>query len=264
MPAARRSRLVPIVAATLAAASCDATITIPHDVLDVALAVLTNPWAAAMLLWVGLLGVYLEFKIPGFGVPGLVGLTALAVFFGSQYLVGHASTLEILLFVVGLILIVLEVAVIPGFGVVGVAGIACTLLGLVLALQSGSFPDLRLPQARAAMLEALFTVSLGGLGFGGAAAALARFFPHVPGLNRLVQKSEASAAAGFTAALPGDAALVGQFGRAVSDLRPSGKIQIGDQVLDAATLGEYVESGSRVQVVRADGNRLLVEARGTP
>lgn len=264
MRAERYSRLPWIAALTLAATRCDGTVTIPHDQLDVALAVLTNPWVAGMLLWVGLLGLYLEFKIPGFGVPGITGIVAMTVLFGSQYLVGHASPLEILMFVVGLILIVLEIAVIPGFGVVGLAGIACTLLGLVLALQSGTLPDLRVPQARAAMLEALVTVSVGVLGFGGATAVLARFFPHVPGLNRLVQKSDVSAADGFTAALPGDAALVGRLGRAVSDLRPSGKIQVGEQILDASTLGEYVESGTRVQVVRADGNRLLVEARRNP
>jgi membrane-bound serine protease (ClpP class) len=259
MPPRHDPRPTAFLAVVAALAGCEPAITIPHDQLDVVLAVLTNPWVAGMLLWVGLLGVYLEFKVPGFGVPGITGIVALVVLFGSQYLVGHASLLEILMFVVGLILMVLEVAVIPGFGVVGVAGIACTLLGLVLALQSGSFPDLRIPQARAAMLEALFTVSIGVLGFGGAAALLARFFPQVPGLNRLVQTSDVSARDGFTAELPGDVALVGRLGRALSDLRPSGKIQVGDEILDASTTGEYVEAGTRVRVTRADGNRLLVE-----
>lgn len=240
-------------------AGCERSLTVSHDSLDVALAILANPWVAGMLLWVGLLGLYVELKVPGFGVPGLIGIAAMALLFGSQYAVGHASPLEILLFVVGLILIVVEVAVIPGFGVVGVAGIACTLIGLVLALQSGSWPDLRLPGARAAMLEALFSISLGFLGFLGAIALIARFFPSVPLLNRLVQTGELAA----SVASPDDVALLGHSGRALSDLRPAGKVAIGDRILDASTSGGYVEAGARVRVTRVDGNRMIVETESS-
>lgn len=253
----RRAAIVGLGSALLAGlAGCDRTITVNHDHLDVVLAVLTNPWVAGMLLWVGLLGLYVEFKVPGFGVPGLIGGAAMVLLFGSQYWVGHASPLEIVLFVVGLILIVVEVAVIPGFGVVGVAGIACTVVGLVLALQTGSWPDLRLPQARAAMLEALFSTSIGFLGLLGAAATIARFFPHVPLLNRLVQTGELEA----TVASPADIELLGRHGRALSDLRPSGKVEVGELIIDATTTGAYLERGARVRVARVDGNRIVVEA----
>jgi len=232
--------------------------TIDHDVLDVVLAVLTNPWVAGLLLWLGLLGLFLELKMPGFAMPGAVGGAALVLLFGSQYAVGHASLPEILLFVVGLILLVFEVAIIPGFGVVGIAGIGCSLLGLTMALQSGSIPDLRLPAARHAMLDALFSMSIGFVGFGAAALVIARLLPEIPGFSRIVQHSDVSTEAGFTTRVAGDSALVGRQGRALSDLRPAGKIQIGEQILDAATEGTYLEAGARVRVTRADGNRLLV------
>jgi membrane-bound serine protease (ClpP class) len=258
---------VAVVTATCVVAGCGVaagrsglSLTVDRAVLDVALAVLTNPWIAGMLLWIGLLGVFVELKIPGFGFPGIAGATAFAVLFGSQYLVGHASPLEMLLLLVGLILIVFEVAVIPGFGVVGVAGIGCTLLALVLALQSGSLPDLRLPGARDAMLSALFSIALGFVGFGAGVLVLMRVLPEMPGLSRIVHTSDVSADAGFTTRIATDAGLLGRHGQALSDMRPAGKIQIGEQILDASTAGDYLDAGARVRVTRADGNRLLVEA----
>lgn len=233
--------------------------TIDHAWLDVPLAVLTNPWVAGMLLMIGLLGLFVELKVPGFGLPGIAGIVCLALLFGSQYLVGHATGLEVLLFLIGLILILLELAVLPGFGVVGVAGVGCTLLGLVLALQEGSFPDPRVPEEARALVDALVTISVGVIGFAAGGAIAIRMIPHAPGFRRLVLTSEVDDRHGFTAALPEDAELTGRTGRALSDLRPAGKIQIGERVLDASTEGEYLEAGERVRVIRTDGNRVLVE-----
>ena len=92
---------------------------------------LTSPAVVAVLFFVGLLCVYVEMHHPGFGVAGTVAILCFAVLFGSRYLVGMAAWWEIALFVVGLVLLGVELFVTPGFGVAGIAGILCCVVALL-------------------------------------------------------------------------------------------------------------------------------------
>jgi len=95
---------------------------------------LTNPIIASLLLTVGIFGLIFEVRTPGWGVGGTIALIALALFFGSHYLVNLAQWTEILIFIIGIVLILLEVFVIPGFGITGILGIICVLISFVFSL----------------------------------------------------------------------------------------------------------------------------------
>ena len=86
-----------------------------------------------IFLGLGLLGIYLEIKTPGFGVPGILGISCLVIFFLGKYVVGLAEEVDILLFVIGIALLALEIFVIPGFGVAGILGILFIVAGIYLA-----------------------------------------------------------------------------------------------------------------------------------
>ncbi|MCK5100281.1 MAG: ATP-dependent Clp protease proteolytic subunit, partial [Desulfobacteraceae bacterium] len=95
---------------------------------------------APVLMMIGLAGIYLEFKTPGFGIPGAIGLTCLFLALSSQYLVGIASYTELLIIIAGIILIAIEIFVLPGFGIAGILGIIFVFTGMVLALQDFTLP----------------------------------------------------------------------------------------------------------------------------
>ena len=82
----------------------------------------------------GLLGIYIEFKTPGFGIPGLAGITLLAIFFWGHYIAGLSGTFELILFLLGMLLLALEIFVIPGFGIAGISGLLLITLALFLSM----------------------------------------------------------------------------------------------------------------------------------
>lgn len=98
---------------------------------------LTNPIVSSLLMTVGMLGIFLEIRTPGFGLPGALGIASLALFFWGHWLVQLAGWEELLLVVSGFVLLVLEIFVIPGFGLAGIAGIGALLAGLSLSLIGG-------------------------------------------------------------------------------------------------------------------------------
>jgi len=204
---------------------------------------LTEPVVSSLLLTVGFLGIVYELATPGWGIPGSVGLAALALFFGARLLTGLAGWLAVLLFVAGLVLLIVEVLALPGFGLVGVAGLVSLLSGLYL-----SFHDLRAAAwvvgGSLAATVVLAAVTLGAL-------------RKSRGAHRLVLTTRQWPEEGYTA--PAEMhRWVGRSGRAVTPLRPSGVVEVDGQRLDASTEGEYVEAGTPVQVVRSEGLRLVV------
>jgi membrane-bound serine protease (ClpP class) len=96
--------------------------------------VLTHPVLSSILMTLGIVGIIAEIRTPGFGVPGLVGLTSLALFLWGHWLVRLAGWEEVLLIVVGLLLLALEIFLVPGFGIAGVVGIAALGGGLTLSV----------------------------------------------------------------------------------------------------------------------------------
>jgi membrane-bound serine protease (ClpP class) len=227
------------------------------NLADRIVSALTGPAVTVLLVLIGLVALYLEISTPGFGVPGTIAIICFATIFGASALLGTVGSLELILFLVGVVLLVVEIFLIPGFGVVGISGIVLMVLALVLSQQPFAWP--RSSWQWDLALRNLRNIGLGFVGSLVAVFLLLRFFPALNPLRRLILGSSEQASEGY--AVQGreeTARLVGKKGRAVTDLRPAGKAEFDGEVLAVESDGEYVEAGSPVEVVEAAGNRILV------
>ena len=198
----------------------------------------------------------IEFKTPGFGIPGTVGLIALALLTYGHHMVGLAEVWEIALILVGLALIAVEIFLIPGTFVAAIAGTICVLVGLVLSLQDFTFPDVSAkPWQVSIFLESIGRVLVSALGAALALLAFGRFLDKVPGASKLVLQT---AIAGSAPAPEVSADLVCRHGHAVTQLRPGGKIDIDGEVFDVVAEGDFVAIGEPVEVLSVDGMKTLV------
>lgn len=213
---------------------------------------------APLLLMIGLGALYTEIKAPGFGVPGIVGLIALFLFFMNQYTVGLADYTELLIVLLGLVLIGFEIFVIPGFGIAGIAGAVCLIIGFILSLQGFVIPDPAMPwqmdlmvgnlvQVLGAVLVA-FLISLFMLRY-----VLPRFSRVISGpyLDTTLREFHADSSEALTAA-------IGDTGVARTDLRPAGKATINDRIYDVVTEGQFLEKNTPIMVSAIRGNILVV------
>jgi membrane-bound serine protease (ClpP class) len=165
-----------------------------------------------------------------------------------------------MLFVLGLMLLMIEVFVTPGFGAAGIFGILLMLGSLALVTMNEVPRDTEEWTAFGGKMATYLFGMMAGIV---AAFVLARFLPHVPYANRLMLQAPDEAPGGADAvALPGAAqaaSLLGAIGTAATALRPAGSVRFGDEYVDVVTEGGFVPSGSRVQVVEVEGNRIVVK-----
>ena len=218
--------------------------------------------AAPILMIIGFLGIYIEIKTPGFGLPGILGAACLALFFWGHHIAGLAGMEDLLMFVAGISLILVELFLIPGFGFAGLFGIALvfvSLVGAMVRIVPGSeswvpvWTDLQLP---------IFKTGVALVGTGAGALLLGRFLPRSRLFGRLALATATAAAEGYTAA-PDTSALVGQTGVALTPLHPAGAARFGDERRDVVTAGEFLDAGTPVQIVEAHGSRLVVASSPT-
>jgi len=214
----------------------------------------TDPTVSGLLMSLGMLGLLIELYSPGLGLPGALGVVCLSLFFGGHMITHLAGLEEILLLVVGLGLLALEVFVLPGFGIAGVAGLALVGTSLVLTL-------LTLPLDLAwnlglvgdaierVGLSLIFTIVLGVIA--------GRFLPRTRAGQRLILAGATNVGDGYVSA-PIEIGLIGEAGVAATDLRPAGKADVAGRRHDVVSEGEYIERGSRVVVVQASAGRLVV------
>ncbi len=213
-----------------------------------------------ILMLVGLGALYTEIKAPGFGVFGVVGIVCLALVFLNQYLVGLAHYTELLLLLIGTLLIAVEVLVLPGFGMAGIAGILVLSAGLVLSFQGFVVPDPELPWEGRLMIRNLALVVGSFAGALAVSLVMARYV--LPGVSKVIKGPYLNATLG-EALVGSDEARsveVGQTGVAVTALRPAGKVRISSRKIDAITQGEFLDSGTTVRVVSLARNHVTVRA----
>lgn len=229
------------------------------DWLDTLADFLRDPWTSVILVMVGITCLILELKMPGVGLPGVIAAICFVLFFWahSQFN-GQIAWLGILLFVLGLILIGLEVFVIPGFGVCGISGIVLVLVSLGLVAY-GHWP--RSGEEWLGFGQKLSPFGISLLGSLVCVMLVLRYLPHIPILNRLMHKpvEETSEAAPAHPAHAELAALLGAIGVAATPLRPAGKCQFGDDFVDVVADGGYIVPGTRIQVIEVEGSRVVVK-----
>jgi membrane-bound serine protease (ClpP class) len=212
---------------------------------------LTHPVVSSLLLTVGMLGLIVEFRTPGLGLPGALGVTSLALFFWGHWLVQLAGWEELLLIGSGLALLALEVFVTPGFGILGALGLVALLGGLGLSLVGvGATWEVVLLATGRVILSLLLALA--------AALAMLRVLPRLPFGRRLVLETEMAAGAGYASAPEGDRRWIGKRGTAASPLRPAGLAHIDGERVDVVSDGDFIEAGAPLEVVRVDGNRIVV------
>jgi len=202
-------------------------------------------------------GIYFELQTPGIGFPLAVSVAAALLYFAPLYLEGLAANWEIIVFVIGLVLIAIEIFVIPGFGVAGISGIVLVIAGLTLSMLENV--DFNFEGVETGGVgKALMTVILGvGLGFALVLYLSSRIgskgiFRNIA-LNTNLENSE-----GYISVEMKLKDLVGQEGVAHSDLRPSGKIRINGQLFDAVSEGDFIGASTPIRVIRFEMGQLYV------
>jgi membrane-bound serine protease (ClpP class) len=231
-----------------------------QDWLDDLADFLRNEWVSFLLVMIGITCLILELKLPGVGLPGVVAALCFVLYFWSHSQVaGQVTWLAILLFLLGLVLIGIEVFVLPGFGICGLSGIILMVGSLALAA-SGHWP--RSGAEWSDLSSRLMPIALGLVGAVVLAMLLGRYLPSIPFANRLLLRPEGDGETPGAEPDPGQvahAALLGAIGVAATPLRPAGKVQFGDQFVDVLAEGSYIVPGTRVQVVEIEGNRIVVK-----
>lgn len=224
-------------------------------------AMLASPFVAPWLLFAAVFFLSTEMSAPGVGVPGFLGAVCLMLFFWSQFLDGNADWLEILLFAVGVGFILVEIFLLPGFGIFGVGGILMVVASLILASQDFLIP-MDSQQFQRMSLSILPVVGAGA-GFFTAMYVLRRALPNTPYLNRLMlpppqRETDPLREERDPEMLVDWSDLVGRKGITTSKLVPAGKARIGDRIYDVISDGRMIERGVTVIVDRVVGNRIEV------
>ena len=214
---------------------------------------LNNPIITSILIMIGFFGLLAEIKSPGWGVPGTAGLIALTLFFGTSYILQLASVIEILMFIIGVALILLEIFVIPGFGIAGISGIILVFASLFFSLVGGDpFLDFELVSRAIIQLSLSLVVALVLI------FVLAKYLPNTTVFQRFVLSVSEKSGGGFSSRSIAKN-LIGAEGIALTTLRPAGTAEIKGKRVDVMTESEYVEKGRKIKVLAVDGIRVLVK-----
>lgn len=213
---------------------------------------LNNPIISSLLIMIGMLGIFTEIKTPGWGLPGTAGLIALALFFGSSYILDLASVIEIVIFIIGVILLLLEIFVIPGFGILGVLGILFMIAGLFFGLVSDfGMTDYSILSVAITQLASVFAVTAIFI------FIISKYLPKSAIWNRLILQDNIASKSGY-AARESFEHLVGSEGIALTTLRPAGAAMIDGKRIDVVTEGDYIGHDSKIIVKAVEGSKVVV------
>jgi membrane-bound serine protease (ClpP class) len=215
---------------------------------------LANPVMSSLLMLMMLGGLYFELQSPGVGFPGAMATMGALLFFAPLYIMGFAQPWEIIVFFIGVVLIVIEIFVLPGFGIPGIIGITMVFFSLVVSMIGNvgfQFPELEY-MTRAIWTMAI-TLILGILML----FSLGKYIPQNRMFSKLILVDSTSKEQGYTSSESKDG-LMGKEGVAVTALRPSGIALIDDERVDVVSQGDFIENGARVKVVNTSSSRVMV------
>lgn len=223
------------------------------------ISIFLNPIVSSILILLIMGGLYFELQTPGVGFPIIASIIALILYLTPYYLNGVAENWEIVLFFLGIILIVVEVFVIPGFGIFGVSGLIISVSSLILIMLNNDMFDFTFVISRDIMnasLSVLISVFAFGILilFGGLRFTNSKAFKNIS-----LDKTQDSSMGYISNKYPDN--LVGKIGKAYTVLRPSGKIIIGEEIYDATSSGGFIEKNSKVKVVSNEGGSLKVNKK---
>ncbi|MCC3356673.1 NfeD family protein [Bacillus sp. REN16] len=203
---------------------------------------ITNPIVVSILLTIGSLGLVVELYSPGFGIPGIMGISALLLFFYGHLVAGLAGMESIILFVVGIVFVLLEF-VLPG-GIIGLIGLGAILTSFFLAGSSMMVIGISLLVA----LVATIVVSI---------ILVKVFGKRLHAFKKIILFDSTNTESGYVSN-KNRKDLIGKQGIALTTLRPSGTVIINDERIDVVTQGNYIEKNTKVEVIKTEGSRIVV------
>lgn len=207
----------------------------------------TSPMVMPILLTLGIAGLVIEVFTIGFGIPGTIGVAALSLYFGGSILTGLSGWEAILIFMLGLVLLAVEVLILPGFGVAGVVGIASIITSIVMAAPN-------LEQAVISLVLALVgTIVLLILSI--------KLMPTRKVWKKLVLGTKQQKDSGYTAPETSLVALLGAEGTTLTVLRPAGTAEINDERIDVVAEGSFIPNNTIIKVVKVEGTRVVVREK---
>lgn len=214
---------------------------------------LLSPMLQSLLIMLIIGGIYFEMQTPGIGFPLATSVVAAVLYFAPLYIDGLAQSMEILAFLLGLLLLLVEIFVIPGFGIAGISGIVLIVGGLTLSLLGNRDFDFQQVSAADSGRAAL-TVLVGlGIGF-----ALILWLSHKIGSKGPLRRVALNADLGEAISSPTHQELIGKEGIAQTVLRPSGKVQIEGQIYDGISESGFVEKGEPIVVIKSENAQVYV------
>ena len=230
--------------------------------LDRLIQLLLNPLLQSIFMMMIIGGIFVEIRTPGIGLPLVTAIVGALLYFAPLYVEQLAASWEILLFVIGLILIALEIFVIPGFGVAGISGILIIVASLAFAMIDNAEllrwdGTLNLKPLLRPTATVIFSITAAIFG----SVWLVRRLYSTRSFDNIALRQEMKASDGFTGVVSGLEHLVGQELEVFADLKPSGKVRSADGKIHEAVLafGGYAEKGSLVKVLRTEQGRLYCE-----
>lgn len=227
--------------------------------IDNIIGFLINPAISSLLILLIIGGIYFEMQTPGVGFALIVSIVAAVLFFLPLYIQGLADNWEIALFIVGVILIVLEVFVIPGFGVVGILGIICLVSGLAFSLVANDFLNFRFTEP-GALLNAFLLVIASMVAATVVMIIFGKSVLKSNAFRRLVLVDEQRSAEGYTSSVR-NPLLVNKEGVTKTILRPSGKVEIDGKWYDAIALDGYIDADEEIYVEKHENYNLFVRKK---
>ena len=204
--------------------------------------ILSNPYMNTLLLTIGFVGMVIEIFTPGFGIGGTISIIGFGLFFAGNIIAGYSHWTSLAIFVVGLILLVVE-AIVPGFGLPGISGIILVIVGIILSMDT--LVSALIPLSIAIILTTIITILLVKLGH------------KSPHLEKIVLTTRQENEKGYLSAYSKDEYL-GKEGITVSELRPSGIIEIDGKRIDALSDEGFIPKNTPIKIVRVEGPKIFV------
>lgn len=231
---------------------------------DKAIGWLINPVVSGILIMIIIGGIYFELQTPGIGFPIAASIIAALLYFAPLYIQGLANNWEILIFIVGVILIAVEIFAIPGFGVAGVAGIVFMVTGLTLSMVENVDPGM-FNYDFSKVVKAFFVVVIAFvLSILGSIILTKQLFntDYLIGSKLALVKTQ-ERTKGYTSADADYSSMLNRSGRSMTILRPAGKIEIDGEMYDAVALTGYIDKDEEIEVVNYQTGQLIVTKKST-
>ncbi len=227
------------------------------SLIDRIIGFLLHPAVSGVLILAMLGGLYFEMQHPGIGLPLILAVIAAVLYFAPHYMEGLAANWEVLVFFIGMILIALEIFVIPGFGITGIAGIVMVIFGLTFSLINNEGFDTTisgteyLVQSLAIVIASMVIMLLLFIFTGGRMLQSKAF-------KKIILQDAMASSEGYHSIDIDYNSLVGKTGTAHTDLRPSGKINIDDVIYTASAESGYIIKDKTIKVIKNEGLTIVV------